>query len=347
MFGSEMIEVAVGTIFVFLLLSLICSASHEMIESWLKMRAVDLERGIRELLHDPTGTNLTQKLYDHPLVYGLFKGDYNPGLIKGKKNCYPSRSTLPSYIPAQNFALALMDIILPATSATPDAAASPSGAAGASAPTPPAVPTSPPSPAPDATPIPGSLKPLRDAIGAIANPNVERALMTLVDAAGDDVSKARKNIEMWYDSTMDRVSSWYKQRSQKIVLLLGLFAAIAVNVDIITIIRSVPQNQAMRSTLVAAAQEYAKIQPGDADGMAEQRIYNLLKEIERLGFPLGWNRDDPRLVPFGFWEWVSKVLGWLLTAVAVSLGASFWLDLLNKFMGARSGIKPRQRDPGQ
>jgi hypothetical protein len=317
------------------LLSLICSASQEMIESWLKMRAVDLERGIRELLHDPTGANLTQKLYNHPLICGLYKGDYNPGLIKGKKNNYRSRSTLPSYIPAHNFAVALMDIILPATSFTPDAAASPSDAAGASVPT------------PGPAPLSGSLKPLRDAIGAIGNPQVKRALLPLVDAAGDDVSKARKNIEMWYDSTMDRVSSWYKQRSQRIILLLGLFVAVTANADTITIINSLSQDQAMRSSLVAAAQEYAKIQPQDANGTAEQRIGNNLKEIEKLGLPVGWNRDDPRLVPNGYWGWVSKVFGWLLTAVAVSLGAPFWFDLLNKFMAARSSIKPRQRSPGQ
>jgi hypothetical protein len=140
---------------------------------------------------------------------------------------------------------------------------------------------------------------------------------------------------------MDRVSSWYKRRSQKLALLLGLFAAIAVNADTITIMNSLSHDQAMRSALVAASQEYAKIQSQDANGTAEQRIGNNLKKIEKLGLPIGWNRDDPRLVPNGFWEWVSKVFGWLLTAVAISLGAPFWFDLLNKFMAARSSIKPR------
>jgi hypothetical protein len=146
---------------------------------------------------------------------------------------------------------------------------------------------------------------------------------------------------MWYDSTMDRVSSWYKQRSQKVVLLLALFLAVAANADTVTIINSLSHDQAMRSSLVAAAQGYAKIQPQDANGTAEQRIGSNLKEIEKLGLPVGWNRDDPRLVPNGFWVWVSKVLGWLLTAVAVSLGAPFWFDLLNKFMAVRSSIQSR------
>jgi hypothetical protein len=49
MFGSDVLEVAIGLIFVYLLLSVICSAINETIEVWLKKRGADLERGIREL----------------------------------------------------------------------------------------------------------------------------------------------------------------------------------------------------------------------------------------------------------------------------------------------------------
>src|SRR5437762_14039335 len=116
MFGSDILEIAIGMIFVYLLLSLICSAASELIEGLFKNRATDLERGIRQLLNDPNGTGLVRKLYDHPLVSGLFKGTYDPGKIKD--GAYQRGSTLPSYIPARNFALALMDVVLPAKPAT-------------------------------------------------------------------------------------------------------------------------------------------------------------------------------------------------------------------------------------
>jgi hypothetical protein len=38
-----------------------------------------------------------------------------------------------------------------------------------------------------------------------------------------------------------------------------------------------------------------------------------------------------------------RLLGWLFTALALSLGAPFWFDLLNKFMVVRSTIKPREK----
>ena len=38
-------------------------------------------------------------------------------------------------------------------------------------------------------------------------------------------------------------------------------------------------------------------------------------------------------------------LGWLLTAFAVSFGAPFWFDLLNRFMVVRSTVKPKEKSP--
>ena len=37
------------------------------------------------------------------------------------------------------------------------------------------------------------------------------------------------------------------------------------------------------------------------------------------------------------------IVGWLLTAIAMTLGAPFWFDLLNQFMVVRSTIKPREK----
>lgn len=38
-------------------------------------------------------------------------------------------------------------------------------------------------------------------------------------------------------------------------------------------------------------------------------------------------------------------LGWLITAAAISLGAPFWFDTLNRFMIVRSTIKPKEKSP--
>jgi len=78
MFGSEILEVAIGLVFVYLVAGLAASTLREIIESFLKTRAVQLERGIRQILDDPSGTAFAKDLYNHPLLYALFSGDYDP-----------------------------------------------------------------------------------------------------------------------------------------------------------------------------------------------------------------------------------------------------------------------------
>jgi hypothetical protein len=39
--------------------------------------------------------------------------------------------------------------------------------------------------------------------------------------------------------------------------------------------------------------------------------------------------------------WLEKLFGWFITTLAVSLGAPFWFDILNKFMNFRATIKPK------
>lgn len=319
MFGSEILEVAVGLIFIYLLLSLICSAVNEIIETFLKRRAANLEKGIRELLQDPDGKGLAGKLYTHPLIFGLFQGDYDP---ERSKEGFLKKSNLPSYIPSRNFALALLDIILPAQETPSDGSA-----AG-----------------------PKSLQPLREAIAKIQNLPVQRALLTLVEAAGNDIDKARKNIEAWYDSAMDRVSGWYKRQVQRLILIFSLLLAIAVNADTIMLAKSLSSDETVSNAVIAAIDDFDKT-PVEAPQQAadpQQRvkeIQGILKELQGIGLPMGWDRSDERMVPNTFPGWLSKALGWLLTAIAISLGAPFWFDVLNRVMVIRSTVKPREKSP--
>ncbi len=98
MSGSGILDVAIGLIFVYLLLGLLCSAFNEWIARMFALRSSTLEAGIKNLLKGqcPDGKELADVFYNHPLVKSLYK--------KGKK---------PSYIPNSTFALILMDIFAP------------------------------------------------------------------------------------------------------------------------------------------------------------------------------------------------------------------------------------------
>jgi hypothetical protein len=386
---STILDVAIGMIFIYLLLSLMCSAANEIIELLLKKRAIDLERGIREMLAPNTesgGEDIVQKLYDHALINNLFGSSYLNSRIASPLR-YILRTQLPSYIPARSFALALMDLLAtpaPAAGAAPAAPAS--GATGATPNTNFELKLTQPPPAP---PPPGAtnnpLTPLRTGIAASpllaapVPPMVRQGLIALVDAAGDDVAKARENIETWFNSSMDRVSSWYKRRTQVVILILGFLLAVAINADSIAIAKKLSTDKALRESLVAASVEYAKAHaspsptpsatPATAatpqptppecaeDPNSPQcklkkactnpdspqcKFLSNQAELNALGLPLGWEQDRGA-------KWYEvifrRALGWLLTALAISLGAPFWFDLLNKFIVIRSAVKPHEKSP--
>ncbi|HZB85452.1 MAG TPA: hypothetical protein VE289_02700 [Gaiellaceae bacterium] len=102
MFDFAALDVAIGLIFVYLVLSLVCSALNETISNVFSWRAKFLREGIANLL-DPdnhaNGEKLVKELYGHPLVNALIR----PVSRKG-------RARYPSYIPAQTFVAALFDI---------------------------------------------------------------------------------------------------------------------------------------------------------------------------------------------------------------------------------------------
>lgn len=49
MFGSVVLDVAIGMAFVYLLLSLIASVVQEMLSAFMQLRPANLERGLRSL----------------------------------------------------------------------------------------------------------------------------------------------------------------------------------------------------------------------------------------------------------------------------------------------------------
>jgi hypothetical protein len=309
MFDSSIIDIAIGIVFVFLMLSLIASTVNEIIFSFFNMRGKELLRGLKTLLDDHDATGLVNRLYNHGQIFGLFEGAFDP-----KK---PGK--LPSYIPPQNFVMAFLDIV-------PDAAhLSPAGDVQKD--------------------VPAMVSALRTAALKLAcDPNTEKVgkpLVSMIDAAGNNPDKLEKSIEDWYNSAMDRVSGWYKYRTQWALFAIGLVIAVALNANSLAIVKQLSIDSTLRQSIVAAAQS-AK-QPDGTSGQPIkdqiQQAEDQVSRISNLGIPLGLDKNqlaDPA-------AWPQMLLGWFLTAIAVSLGAPFWFDILNKFMVVRSTVKPREK----
>lgn len=320
MFDSAVLEVTIGVLVVFLLVSTVCTAIREGIESWLKTRAAYLEAGIRELLADLDGKGVASAFFNHPLIYSLFSGQYRPGARS--RSAFESGGKLPSYISGRSFAMALMDIVArgPTTDAT--------------------------NASPDLPPV--TLDSIRQNVGKLENPQLQRVLLLAIDSAEGDIDRARQNLHRWFDDGMERVSGWYKRSTQKVIFLIAFVVVGLLNINTITIAQYLYQNDFARAQLVATAEEI------HGSGQAPQN--DTAKEtLLKLELPLGWNQGygapvakpwcDPK-VEFDFWnDIVGTFAGLLITILAAMLGAPFWFDVLSRVMTVRSTFKPPSPSP--
>jgi hypothetical protein len=322
MFGSAILDVLIGLITIFLLLSLTATAIREAFETLFKARAVMLERGIRELLDDPTESGLVRRLYEHPLVFGLYKGSYDP------KEVRRHGGDLPTYIPTKNFSGALLDIAIRGQRAGPYATE-------------------------HSEPI-FTTEELRRAVRRLPSPKLRHALITAIDDARGDLDKVRANLEGWFDSSMDRVSGWYKRRTQMWLFVIGAVLATSLNVNAITIANHLWADKAARDALVRQAEQIQSdttIRNNLRDtsaATAEARARSSMSDLESLNLPIGWDHLPPRGPATNIFDYVFQiVVGILVTALAVTLGAPFWFDALNKVMVVRATVKPKEKSPDE
>jgi hypothetical protein len=301
----------------------------------------DLRRLNRALLNEAYPdeiTSLSDAFYSHPLIKSLARSGEHP-----------------SYLPAKTFALTLMDILSKGQAA----------AGGAE----------------------DRLAKIKSSIASLPDSDVKTSLQALLRTSSESVD-VQKTIEQWFDDSMDRVSGWYKKRTQVWTIIIASIVTIFANADTIGIAQKLMINPALRAKIVEEAAASAKSDKTTSSPLTEQqkadlssltgwteefRTFNRLEvcktKKETLGdrlkcaqskmpddltndekarwdmdsFP-GWDLFSSALFPW-IWAIVPRhLLGWVLTAIAASLGAPFWFDTLNKFMNIRSaGTAPNEK----
>jgi hypothetical protein len=165
----------------------------------------------------------------------------------------------------------------------------------------------------------------------------------MIDSAGGDVDAARVKVEHWFDDTMARVSGWYKRMAQKIIFAAGLVLCVAVNADTIMIVKELWNDQALRSAVVAQAGNKAQSTSPVQSTSQEVSLQQIAEEIREVNAPpVGWSSEakDIRAWHSGIGAGALKVLGILLTAFAIVMGAPFWFDMLNNLINLRSSGNP-------
>jgi hypothetical protein len=332
--GSPLVDVAIGLAFVFFLVSLICAGINEVIAAIFRLRARFLEKSLRQLLAYGGNGSPTQELLNHPLITVSAAGS----------------KTMPSYISARTFSLALLDTLAPAEAAN----------------------------AGDRN----LLESLRASLQTLPE-DLKRQLLPILDETEADLEKLRTGIEKWFDDTMDRVSGWYKRRSQWFLFGIAIAVTIGLNISAVRIADRLWNDESVRSSVANAASQAA--QAGNSTGGttsssstggptssnsaggasstgtttttgtagaqtttedpakdaqdAGTGVVQTTHTLAALKLPIGWDaaNDRPNLAMIG---------GWLLTILAATLGAPFWFDALSRLAPLRSSGKKPEKSSG-
>ena len=195
-----------------------------------------------------------------------------------------------------------------------------------------------------------SYEKLKERIDLLPDEDLRNVLNQLLREANQELDIFKLNVQNWYNNVMERASGWYKRFTQQILIVLGLVIAVIFNADTIGIYQRLESDPETLQQIVNAAESYVQTReqvnlPEGYDRTFDENLTEINRlldqEIANVRSPLGFGWDDVDVRTWGVYDWITKILGFLLTALAVSLGAPFWFDLLRKIIHIRSsGEKP-------
>ena len=304
MFGIEIVEVVIGLIFIYLLLSLLATTLSELAMHWLYSRGKNLRVALRTMLDDESN-ELSERFFNHALVRKLTKQG--------------SRS-FPSYLSYDYFATVLIELLC------------------------------------RRQPISGEA--IEEGIRQLPAGNTQEVLSTFMRDAQGSPEQFRQNIEAWYQEMTYQAAGWYKRRVQYVLFGLGLLISVAFNADTFQIAQKLSIDPEARREIIEQAYVFMERTPDPslADTLSttlsdslEQRVRQLIDEelaMASTALGLGWERSpEVSLSSSAGWRFVGQRLpGWIITAFAITLGASFWFDLLKRVMNIRTATRePEER----
>ena len=137
-------------------------------------------------------------------------------------------------------------------------------------------------------------------------------------------------IERWFTEQMDRTTGTYKRWTQIWTLSVAIVLTLGFDLDAGRISAELYRNAAVRSALA-----------GRATGEVAGRTLGDLSVGKLDELPVGWTRTPRDVVHGGVWRVVTAIAGWLISIIALGLGAPFWFDALNRVVNLRqTGPRP-------
>ncbi len=364
----EILEIVIGLIFIFLLISLLATTIQELLASLVSLRGKMLLKAILKLLEVE---NLAET--DDDVTRKKIIEEYKNKIINSKVyKKYGSKflwvNQLPSYLSAEQVTGLIQDLLINEADSPVSGETTERGLD---------APVSPPSTA--AKLMDGMHQnDLKKHLNVICDypqndPSVGTRSLDYTSTPEEEEKKkekAKAAFKVHYDEIMDRATDWYKRSVHISLIAIGLTTAIAFDADTFKIFNSLTANPDDRQELMQLAESFVSnnklesytaapmdstatdsakiVRVTELRGLVDSILYNEIKKVPApLG--LGWNESykeqQAAAASNGRAPWLFfliKLFGWIVTALAVSLGAPFWFDLLQKVINIRNaGVRPQ------
>lgn len=214
---DAILEVAIGLILTWLVLSIGVMQVQEWVENWLAWRSEYLENGVRDMLEDE---KMSRQFFEHPAIKALYRKS--------------GRNVMPPSIPPERFAKVLLDIFV---NADKPADQMPEGQWSIEK-------------------MQSRLKEMQKTHPQLALKfgYLFKGIDNTAEDLEKKLSEWRGEIENWFNDSMSMVSLEYRKSAHKWAFIIGLAIAIILNLDTVHIATQLWQEPLLRAAIVAQAQ---------------------------------------------------------------------------------------------
>lgn len=176
--------------------------------------------------------------------------------------------------------------------------------------------------------------------------------MAAVHSASDSMESVTQAVSNWADRSLTMLGEHYKRNMQILSFIVSLFVAGILNIDTLALVEHLYKDKELRTTVAEFAIRFGEQhrsqdinaclgKPSEARKQDDQckdllglvdAIQSKNKDLGQL--PIGWSDSATSHTSQPL-----RMVGWFLTALAASLGAPFWFDLLTKLVNVRHGMR--------
>ena len=177
---------------------------------------------------------------------------------------------------------------------------------------------------------------LRDSLAALS-----RKAEFATDTAQSQVEQFSREIETWYNRGMERATGVYRRNAKAVALIIGVATAVAVNADSFHIASRLAQDPVLRNSVTQVADQLVTESSGDLNQDLAKVRESVDQALTDIPFPLGYNEVVVQQQLAAEQNWPLPVvqrrfLGWLVSGFAISMGSTFWFNVLKKIVDIRN-----------